>query len=76
MFSSAKTIKNDNKTIAVEFIVIEIETLSKGMSLNKILISSIVHIGTPTFPISPADNSWSESYPVCVGRSNATDKPV
>ena len=33
-------------------------------------------MGTPTFPTSPRAISASESYPVCVGRSNATDNPV
>ena len=55
------TIKNPNKIIAVELIVIEIDTLSRGISFNKILISSIVQIGTPTFPISPWARLWLES---------------
>ena len=55
--SSATTISKANKMIAVEFIVIEIDTLSSGISCNKILISSIVEIGTPTLPTSPTDNS-------------------
>ena len=54
---SAKTIKKDSKIIAVELIVIEIEILSNGIFFNKILMSSIVQIGTPTLPISPVDKS-------------------
>ena len=37
---------------------------------------SMVSIETPTRPTSPPARGWSESYPICVGRSNATDKPV
>ena len=56
MFRSlATTIKKPSNIAAVELIVIEIEILSRGISCNKIRISSIVEIGTPTFPTSPAE---------------------
>ena len=61
---------------AVEFIVIETEIFSKSISLKRFSMSSIVEIGTPDFPISPKDISSSESYPICVGRSNAIDNPL
>ena len=32
--------------------------------------------GTPTLPTSPSASSASGSYPVCVGRSKAIDRPV
>jgi hypothetical protein len=32
--------------------------------------------GTPTLPTSPAAMGESGSYPVCVGRSKAIDRPV
>ena len=51
-------------------------TLSSGISLNRVSMSSIVAIGTPTFPTSPRTNGSSGSYPICVGRSNATLRPV
>ena len=33
-------------------------------------------IATPALPTSPSDRGESESIPICVGRSNATDNPV
>ena len=33
-------------------------------------------IATPTFPTSPDAMGASESCPICVGRSNATDSPI
>ena len=35
-----------------------------------------VSIATPARPTSPMALGWSESYPIWVGRSNATDRPV
>ncbi len=32
--------------------------------------------GTPTLPTSPSDSGASESYPIWVGRSKATERPV
>jgi hypothetical protein len=62
--------------IAVELIVIEVDTRSSGMPSNSCAMSSIESIATPTRPTSPAASEWSESYPICVGRSNATLRPV
>ena len=39
-------------------------------------MSSSESIATPTLPTSPLAIGWSESYPICVGRSNAMDSPV
>jgi hypothetical protein len=33
-------------------------------------------IGTHAFPTSPSAKELSVSYPVCVGKSKATDKPL
>ena len=33
-------------------------------------------MATPTLPTSPRASWWSESRPICVGRSNATERPV
>ena len=33
-------------------------------------------MATPTLPTSPRARGWSESRPICVGRSNATERPV
>ena len=60
---------------AVALMVMDVETDSRGMSLNNLIISSGVEIGTPTLPTSSKAISWSESYPICVGRSKATESP-
>src|SRR4051794_28704772 len=39
-------------------------------------MSSMELIATPTLPTSPSARAWSESYPICVGRSKAHDRPV
>lgn len=62
--------------MAVALIVIEVFIWSRGMSWNSLRMSPRCAIGTPTRPTSPRARMWSESYPVCVGRSNATDRPV
>ena len=45
----------------VELMVIDVLILSKGISLNKISISSKEQIDTPTFPTSPSAKEWSAS---------------
>jgi hypothetical protein len=64
------------RMIAVALIVIEVETRSSGIPSRSSAISSMESIATPTRPTSPAASSWSESYPICVGRSKATLRPV
>ena len=61
---------------AVELIVIETETDSSGSPSVRIRMSSIVAIATPAFPTSPRASGSSESYPICVGKSNAIERPV
>ena len=39
-------------------------------------MSSTVSIATPTRPTSPSARGESESMPICVGRSKATESPV
>ena len=56
--------------------VIDVETRSSGMPSNSMRMSSIESIATPTLPTSPWAAGWSESYPIWVGRSKATDSPV
>ena len=63
-------------TGAVAFIVIEVDTLPRGISSKSCSMSRRLLMGTPTLPTSPAAISSSESYPICVGKSNATDSPV
>src|SRR2546428_12031879 len=64
------------RTAAVALIVMLVLTLSRGIPWNKASMSWTVAIGTPTFPTSPRTNGSSGSYPICVGRSNATERPV
>ena len=61
---------------AGEFIVIEVVTLSKGISSNKIDMSSKLLTPTPHSPNSPAAIGESLSYPYSVGKSNAVLSPV
>ena len=56
--------------------VMEVETSSSFIPSKSRSISSRLSIATPTLPTSPSDNSWSLSYPICVGRSNATLNPL
>jgi hypothetical protein len=60
----------------VALIVIDVFMRSRGMSSNSAIMSSTWQTGTPTFPTSPRARGWSESTPVWVGRSKATDRPV
>ena len=56
--------------------VIEVDTSPSGMPPNRIRMSSIESIATPTLPTSPEASAASESIPIWVGRSKATDSPV
>ena len=56
--------------------VMEVFILPSGIPSNSALMSPRWAIGTPTRPTSPRAISASLSYPVCVGRSNATERPV
>ena len=60
----------------VALIVIDVLTFSKSMPLKSNSMSSKLSIATPTFPTSPSEREWSESYPIWVGKSNATLNPV
>ena len=56
--------------------VIEVETSPSGMPANRRSMSATESTATPTLPTSPAARGSSESMPIWVGRSNATDNPV
>ena len=73
---SATTRYSASRIDAVALIVIEVEILSSGSSASSVSMSASEPIGTPTRPTSPSASGWSESRPICVGRSNATDSPV
>ena len=65
-----------SKTAAGALMVMEVLTWSRGIPSKRISMSSRESIATPTLPTSPMAISWFESYPIWVGRSNATDSPV
>ena len=62
--------------MAVALIVIDVDTRSSGISSNNWAMSSMESMATPTRPTSPVARVWSESWPICVGRSNATLSPL
>src|SRR5579862_5638479 len=63
-------------TEAGELIVIEVVTSASGILSNSVSMSASELIATPHFPTSPSDKGWSESYPINVGKSKATEGPV
>ena len=74
--SSATSWYSNSSTAAGALIVIDVDTSPSGMPPNRMRMSSIESIATPTLPTSPEASVASESIPIWVGRSNATDKPV
>ncbi len=61
---------------AVALIVIDVLTRSRGIPSKRTLMSSTEQIETPTRPTSPSAIGSSASYPIWVGRSKATERPV
>jgi hypothetical protein len=61
---------------AVPLTVHEVEIRSSGMSRKRISASASESSATPTRPTSSSTSGSSESYPIWVGRSAATDSPV
>ena len=55
--------------------VIDVVVSASGMPPNRVSISAVESIATPQWPTSPADLGSSESRPMSVGMSNATDSP-
>ncbi len=54
----------------------DVEIRSMGMPSNNASMSASDETATPHRPTSPSARAWSESYPIRVGKSNATDSPV
>ena len=52
------------------------DILFRSIPSKSSFISSIVSIATPAIPTSPLTLSLSEPYPLCVGKSKATERPV
>jgi hypothetical protein len=61
---------------AVALMVIDVEIAVRSMPSNRRCMSSIESMATPTLPTSPTASGLSESRPICVGKSKATDSPV
>ncbi len=61
---------------AVALMVIDVVTLSSGSPASRSRMSASESMATPTLPTSPSARPWSESSPICVGRSKAHDSPV
>ncbi|OGU27065.1 MAG: hypothetical protein A3K13_11335 [Gemmatimonadetes bacterium RIFCSPLOWO2_12_FULL_68_9] len=62
--------------MAGPLIVMDTDTWSRGMPSKSVSMSARLEIATPHTPTSPRDRGWSESYPMSVGKSNATLSPV
>ena len=65
-----------SRMAALALMVIDVEIFSRLIPAKSRSMSSIESIATPTFPTSPTAMAWSESMPICVGKSNATESPV
>ena len=65
-----------SSTAAGALIVIDVDTPSSGMPSNRVRMSPTASMATPTLPTSPCATRASESYPIWVGRSKATESPV
>ena len=74
--SSAATMYMPRRTMAGALMVMDVLTASRGIPSNKIFMSSTDEMDTPTFPTSPNESSSSASKPNCVGKSNATERPI
>ncbi len=55
--------------------VIEVVTSASGIPANRTSMSRAESIATPQWPTSPRASGSSESRPIRVGMSNATDSP-
>src|SRR2546425_485723 len=73
--ASAVAMYRASRIAAVALIVMLVLTRSRGRPSRRIRMSSIIGIATPTRPTSPRASGASLSYPIWVGRSNATLKP-
>ena len=56
-------------------IVIDVVVSPSGMPSNRTSMSAAESIATPQWPTSPSERGSSESRPISVGMSKATDSP-
>ena len=73
--SSATSWYISSSSAAGALIVIDVETSPSGIPSKSTRMSSIESIATPTLPTSPWAMAESESWPIWVGRSKATESP-
>ncbi len=64
-----------NTGTAGPLIVIDVVMSASGIPANRMSMSAAESMATPQCPTSPADRGSSESRPMRVGMSNATDRP-
>jgi len=62
--------------IAVALMFIEVDTFPSSIPAKSRSMSSTESMATPTRPTSPRARGLSESWPICVGRSKAVERPV
>ena len=72
---SAATTYMQNTGTAGPLIVIDVVTSSSRMSANSTSMSAAESMATPQCPTSPSERDSSESRPIRVGMSKATDRP-
>ena len=72
---SAATRYMQNTGTAGPLIVIDVVTSPSAMPSNSTSMSAAESIATPQCPTSPSDCGSSESRPISVGMSKATDRP-
>ncbi len=65
-----------SRIAAGELMVIDVVISLSGMPSNSVSMSASESIATPQWPISPRLVGASESWPISVGMSNATERPV
>ena len=65
-----------SRIAAGELMVMEVVISPSGMPSNRVSMSASESMATPQCPISPRLVGASESWPISVGMSNATDRPV
>ena len=61
--------------LAGELIVIEVVVFSRSIPEKSVSMSSSESMATPHLPTSPSLSGSSESQPISVGRSKATERP-
>ena len=72
---SAAARKNANRIVAGPLMVIDVEMSPSGMPSKSASKSASESVATPHRPTSPSLRGSSESRPISVGMSKATDSP-